>query len=249
MILIVLLFSTFTSTLFSNSDIKISFLKTKNNSELQIKKIIQNSNSLDILLNTLNKEFKFKENILIEFGENDGPLYDNETNKILIPYHFYEETYNIFKKVNYHKTGISIEEASIDVLMQTILHELAHAFIENYNLPIVGNQEDAADSFAAIILIEFFENGEEILLSTSDIFKLYSDNHNLTQEDFIDEHRLDIQRFYDSMCYIYGSSPLKYKNLLSDLAYTQERKLLCKEDYIKNVNNWFLLLSNYFNKS
>ena len=133
--------------------------------------------------------------------------------------------------------------------MQTILHELAHAFIEIYNLPVVGKQEDIADSFAAVMLIEFFENGDEILLSTSDVFKLYSYNHKLEEEDFIDEHSLDIQRFYDSVCYIYGSAPLKYKKLLEDLNYNEERKLLCKEDYIKNVNNWFTLLKNYFNKN
>lgn len=238
------------TTLYSNNDIKINFLKTNNYRENQVKELIKNSNSLNILLNTLNKEFKFEKKIIIEIGQNDGPLYDNKLNKIFIPYSFYEETYNTFKKIDYDKTGISIEEATIDVLMQTILHELAHAIIEIHNLPLVGKQEDIADSFAAVMLIEFFENGEEILLSSADIFRsAYEDTYKFSEEDFIDEHSLDIQRFYDSVCYIYGSSPLKYKNLLKELNYTQERKLLCKVDYIKNVNNWFIILKNYFNKN
>lgn len=235
------------TTSYSKNDIKITFTNTNNYNEYQIKKIIENSNSLDILIDTLNQKFKFKKKIIIEIGQNNGPLYENQTNKILIPYSFYQETYDTFKKVDYHKTGITIKEATIDVLMQTILHELAHAVIEINKLPIVGKEEDIADSFAAVMLIELFENGDEILLSTSDVFKLYSNNHKFTEEDFIDEHSLDIQRFYDSVCYIYGSRPLKYKNLLEELNYSEERKLLCKEDYIKNVNNWFFLLKNHFN--
>jgi hypothetical protein len=249
LIFTLLVFLIIVTTSYANNDIKISFLKTNNYNELQIKKVIESSDSLDILLNTLNNEFKFKKKITIEIGENKGPLYDSETNKILIPYRFYQETYDTFKNVDYEKTGLSIEEATIDVLIQTILHELAHALIEIHKLTIVGNEENVADSFAAVILIEFFENGEEILFSSSDIFKIYSDNHKLTQKDFMGEHPLDIQRFYDSLCYIYGSAPLKYKNLLEDLDYSEERKLLCKEDYIKNVNNWFILLQKYFNKS
>ena len=53
------------------------------------------------------------------------------------------------------------------------------------------------------MLIEFFENGDEILLSSSDIFKLYSNNH----------------------------------KFLEELNYSEDRKLLCEEDYINNVNN------------
>ena len=233
----------------SNNDIKINFLKTANYDEELIKKTIENSNSLAILLNTLNKEFDFKNKIIIEIGDNNGPLYSRKTNKILIPYSFYQEIYNMFKKVDNYKRGISSKEATIDVLMQTILHELAHALIEIYNLPVVGKQEDIADSFAAVILMEFFEKGDEVLLTTSDMFKLYSNTDTLSHKDFINEHTLNIQRFYDSICYIYGSAPLKYENLLENLNYSQDRKLLCKEDYIKNVNSWFRLFKNYFNKN
>ncbi len=248
-IFIILFSLLITSTAFSNNNIKISFSETSNYYEKQIKKTIENSDSINILLDTLNKKFYIKKKVIIEIGKNDGPLYNNETNKILIPYSFYQETYNIFKEVDYDKTGISKKDATIDVLMQTILHELAHALIEIYNLPVVGNQEDIADNFAAVMLMEFFKNGDEILLSTSDIFKLYSNNHVLSNEDFIDEHSLDIQRYYDCVCYLYGNSPLKYKKLVEELNYTQERKLLCEEDYIKNVNSWFRLFKNYFNKN
>lgn len=236
------------SSLYSNN-IKLSFLKPNNYFEKQIKNSLNSSDSLDILIDTLNSNFTFKKEIVIEIGRNTGPLYENKTNKILIPYIFYQETYDMFKEAEYEKTGITLKEATIDVFIQTILHELAHAIIKIHNLPIVGKEEDIADSFAAIILIEFFKNGDEILLTSSDAFKLYSNKYKFNQEDFIDEHSLDIQRFYDSICYVYGSYPIKYKNLLKSLNYSEDRKLLCEEDYIKNVNNWFHILRNYLNKN
>lgn len=233
------------TTLCAKDKIKIEFLKGNTFNEEKIKKQLENSFFLDTFIATLNNKFKLEKTVLIEIGSNDGPLYENHTNKILIPYSFYTNTFNTFKKVQYNKTGISIENASIDVLIQTILHELAHAFIDIYNLPIVGNEENIADSFAAVMLIELFKNGDDILLSSADIFKLYSNNHKLENDDFIDEHSLDIQRFYDSLCYAYGSYPKKYNKFLDELNYTQERKDLCIEDYIKNVNNWFIILKKH----
>jgi hypothetical protein len=170
---------------------------------------------------------------------------NEKTKRIQIPYSFYTQTFNLFKTADYVKTGISEDEATIDVLMHTILHEFTHAIISIYNIPIIGNHEDVADILASILLIEFFEDGSSIVLSSADLFKLSSNITRIENEDFRGEHSLDIQRFNRSLCLVYGSDPLQYKRLLKDLNYSDYQMNLCVDDYNINVNNWMILIKDY----
>ena len=132
-IFIVLLFTVSMHTLNAKEMVDIVFNETKNTKDEEIKVIISNSKAINTLIKTVNNELNLKINISVVFGINDGPFYNEKTKIIQIPYSFYTETFNLFKKADYVKTGISLEDATIDVLMHTILHELTHALISIYN--------------------------------------------------------------------------------------------------------------------
>lgn len=54
-----------------------------------------------------------------------------------------------------------------------------------YDLAIVGKEEDATDALATILLIEFFEQGQEIARSAADLFDLESsDIQTFEEADF-----------------------------------------------------------------
>jgi hypothetical protein len=76
-------------------------------------------------------------------------------------------------------------------------------------------------------------------------FKLYADLEKGEQKIYWDEHSLDEQRFYDTICLIYGHDPAKYAYLVTDKTLPEERAELCREDYPKIANSWHQLLVPY----
>ncbi len=129
--------------------------------------------------------------------------------------------------------------------MHTLFHELAHALISIYELPVIGKEEDAADGLASVLLIEFFEDGQEIAISAADLFDLESDDKEIFEDDFWNEHSLDAQRFYSTLCHVYGSEPEKYGYLVEQSAFSEERAELCIEEYEILSSSWFGLLKPY----
>jgi len=224
-------------------------------SDIQLQSIVkrlQSDSGIQDTLSLMNSEFIFEQPLTIVFGGDDGPLYDPATNDILIPYTFLDEVELRFKAVNYAgddngKTDpAAINQAVMDVVIHTLFHELAHALIANHELPIVGKEEDAADNLAAVLSIEYFENGAEIAISAAELFYLEGDEVTEFEEaDFWDEHSLDLQRYYATLCHVYGSDDVNYAYLLKDTGFSAERGDFCISEYDTIANNWLTLLAPY----
>lgn len=211
-----------------------------------IRKTLESSEVIDDVVDFLNEKFRLKQPLKIIFGGDDGPLYDPGTNRILVPYSFVDEIGQRFEAADYAKTGVNVDDAVMDSLMHTLFHEIGHALIPMYDLPVLGKEEDAVDGLATILLIEYFEQGEEIALSAADLFSLESEDVQVfSHEDFWDEHSLDIQRYYSTLCYIYGSDPDKYAHLKEDAELSDDRAELCIEEYDNAVDSWFTLLESH----
>jgi hypothetical protein len=126
-----------------------------------------------------------------------------------------------------------------------IFHGIVHAFIAQYQFPVLGKEEDAADNLATVLLIEFFEDGREIVLSAADFFNLISSGRSeVTEEDFWDEHSLDEQRYYSMLCMVYGSDPEKYSSLKKETGFPDDRAELRVEEYENMSESWFSLLAS-----
>lgn len=208
---------------------------------------LQEAGDVEALVAFINETFDLPQPLDIIFGGEYGPLYDPETNEIYIPYTFLIEVQERFAVAEYADSmGVTAEEATTHALMHTLFHELAHALIAMYELPIVGREEDAADSLATLLLIEFYEDGRDIAISAADLFDLESaDRDEFGEEDFWGEHSLDAQRYYSILCHVYGSDPEAYDHIRTDTGFSDERAELCIQEYETLARNWFLLLEPY----
>jgi hypothetical protein len=112
-------------------------------------------------------------------------------------------------------------------------------------MPITGKEEDAVDQLSNIVLIEKSEEGEQMALDGAVSFKLYADLTKNEKKIYWDEHSLDEQRFYDTICLIYGHNPEKYAYLVKDGTLPEARAALCQKDYPKMAKSWHQLLSPY----
>ena len=231
------------SSAFAEAGAHIVFANPENTNESAIQKELQSSEDIESVVALINDNFRLPTPLYFVFGGEDGPLYDGQKNEIVIPYSFVQEIKNRFIKAKYSETGITANEAAMDALIHTMFHELAHAFVLMYDLPVLGKEEDAADGLATVLLIDFFENGQEISISAADLFDLESeDTKVLEDEDFWDEHSLDAKRFYSTLCLVYGSDPEKYAYLLKEEDLTEEWAERCVVEYENTSRSWFVLL-------
>lgn len=170
-----------------------------------------------------------------ECGE-ENAFYDPETQKITLCYEIIEWAESISKESE------NPDEVAMNILMFFTLHEMGHALVDLYELPITGREEDVADQLATFFLLWSNDNG---ILDTADSF--YSDLSGLEANElpFADEHSLDHQRYYNILCWVYGSDTQTYEYLVSEEFIPEDRAQICESEYVTLNNSFLTLLEPY----
>ncbi len=133
---------------------------------------------------------------------------------------------------------------SVGILMGVLFHEFGHAIIDLRKVPIIGNQEDAADSIATIFLIEATKKspaqGKVMIVGklaydwaqrSKGLDKLLF-GHDL----YANEHPLNEQRVFNMLCLAYGSNPALFTDTALELRLPQNRANRCQTEY-QDTNN------------
>lgn len=224
-ILALILLSTLASCVDAAEKANVVYEKTESTTETIIKEKLISSDVVNSVLVFIRKNLRLSSTLTILFGGEDGPFFDSKDNKIVIPYALIQVVESRFVLANYSaETGRNIDDATQHTLMHMLLHELAHALIFMHDLPVVGKEEDAADSLATILLIEFFKDGQEIAISAADSFAILDQDIGQFKEwDFWSEHSLNIQRYYSTLCHVYGSEPSKYWHIVATAGFSKKR--------------------------
>ncbi|MFA0412924.1 DUF4344 domain-containing metallopeptidase [Vibrio renipiscarius] len=238
------IFAGYSSSVISAIDtIEFTLLPAANPTEVQAKKAIEKSEINGLLADLAQQYFPFEHTLTVQYGGNDGPLYDPASHIIHIPYDFYTQSLNAFINNDYQeKFARSAQLGALDTLLHTLLHEAGHAYIEDQNIPILGREEDAADNFAAVIMIDYIEDGANAAISAADMFAFESQLRPDYYDwgEYIGEHSFDMQRYFATLCLVYGSDPKRYASLLDKLEkeYLNERKAFCSFQFSSMRENW-----------
>ncbi len=192
----------------------------------------------------LNRTLILPNNIFLRSKDCDGSAnadFDPETQAVTVCYELLEHFSKLFKS-----DGMKPEEADkkmYDAVRFAFLHEVGHALIYTYNLPVAGSEEDAADRCSSYInLKEMGESGVNAVLAAADAFRIESRQNSNTKRDMSGEHLLQEQRSYNSLCMIYGSDPEKYRFFVKDGYLPKERAERCPVEYERTVDSWESLL-------
>jgi hypothetical protein len=126
-----------------------------------------------------------------------------------------------------------------------LAHEMGHALVYEMDMPVLGRDEDAADSFALVTALKIrSEFTERVLIEAAKGWVLSSkrDKKEGNTLAFYDEHGLDLQRAYNVVCMMVGSDPEKYQQLAADTQLPQERQKSCGRDYKSTAWSWDQML-------
>ncbi|WP_343948217.1 DUF4344 domain-containing metallopeptidase [Nonomuraea longicatena] len=140
-----------------------------------------------------------------------------------------------------------VEENVVGALGGVFYHELGHALIDLYDLPATGKEEDSVDQLSALVLIAAAEDQQDYsqIISTIEAWGRISQqtaSRPVARETFADEHSLSIQRYYNLMCYLYGSNHNAFLPLVADGELPVARAVGCEREYARMSSAWHTLL-------
>jgi len=120
----------------------------------------------------------------------------------------------------------------------SVMHEMGHVLIAEYDLPVLGREEDAADQLGFILLFHLYASlpRDEVdarLLDIADYWRLEWQTPKPPPDQVLawDSHPLDEQRYYNIACLLYGSDMARLDWLppLTGLPY--ERAVYCDQEF------------------
>jgi len=132
----------------------------------------------------------------------------------------------------------------------TLCHELTHALISTFDVPVLGREEDAADQIAAICFLHPTDKDRrdpqavEKLIAVADAWRLeWELDKDSGGTAYWDEHALDIQRYYQILCVLYGSDPQRFESLPDQIELPWQRAWSCADyeyDRAARAGEWLL---------
>lgn len=133
-------------------------------------------------------------------------------------------------------------QAVEDSTMFVFFHELGHALIDIYDLPVTGREEDAVDQLAALIVADGSEEGAASVFNGAMAFTVL-DGDELHESAFWGEHSMGLQRFFNIICMLYGQDPEAHKDLVNEEVLPKARAQRCPSEYQRIEKAWGTLLS------
>ncbi len=139
----------------------------------------------------------------------------------------------------------SFERTSEDVksyvesnLLGIFYHEFGHALIDVMELPIFGQEEDAADVLSVFLIDAFYEEEAAVQLAYDTAFGFLGEAEQSEDIAFWDVHGPDLQRYYNLVCLFYGANPDEREDVAQELGLPEERAEYCPDEFDQALHSW-----------
>jgi len=146
--------------------------------------------------------------------------------------------------------GVTRIDAIVGPTLEVFLHEVGHAVFDYLEVPILGREEDAADQFAAYLLLQFSkDDARKLIVGVAYSYHVDASEPSKKKNPFADEHGLPAQRFYNVMCTAYGADSKLFADLVEKEYLPKERAEGCKDEYEQIVRAMTKLIRPYIDQT
>jgi hypothetical protein len=148
----------------------------------------------------------------------------------------YEYLYEIMKTLPNEDApmGITRTDAMIGQFFYVFAHETGHAAFDIFELPVFGNEEDAADQFATYIMLQFGkDDARRLITGAAFAYERYVQNPQISAPlaAFSDVHAPPAQRYFNMLCLAYGANEELFADVVARGYLPQTRARNCKREY------------------
>lgn len=131
--------------------------------------------------------------------------------------------------------GLSRADTMLGPALDVFLHETGHAVFHMLDIPVLGREEDAADQFAAYVMLRLDKDEARRMILGS----AYGYNIQMKQgpevtvsiNAFSDQHSLPAQRAYNVLCIAYGADKTMFADIVEKDFLPKKRAESCGYEY------------------
>jgi hypothetical protein len=198
---------------------------------------MQESGVLQDLAEALNSTLVLPRDVGMRFAEcgEANAFYDADKRQILMCLELMEGMAETLQ--GQFEDDDSTTDALAGAYISVALHEAGHALVDVLELPVTGREEDAVDQLAAWLLIEA-DDVDSVLGAAAS----YYTEDEAGEDDYADEHSLGRQRYFNLLCWAYGSNPDESAHLIETWELPEARAERCQDEYAQLDRSWSKLL-------
>jgi hypothetical protein len=164
-------------------------------------------------------------------GFGGGPFYNPEDNSITLPYEFTTVVFGVVAQSDPEESQYEWGEAVGAVDSFILAHEFGHALIHNFELPVLGREEDAADGIATALLLLASE-GSVYAADAAEFWINFSGRQNPPQlAEYADNHSFDRQRADNILCWIGGAEEELLVAFVENEVLPESRAVSCPGEW------------------
>ncbi len=164
-------------------------------------------------------------------GFGGGPFYNPEDNSITLPYEFAATVLGVVAQSNPEESEYEWGESVGAVDSFILAHEFGHALIHNFELPVLGREEDAADGIATALLLLASE-GSVYAADAAEFWIDFSGRQNPPQlAEYADNHSFDRQRADNILCWIGGAEEELLVAFVENEVLPESRAVSCPGEW------------------
>ncbi len=164
-------------------------------------------------------------------GFGGGPFYNPEDNSITLPYEFTAVVLGVVAQSDPEESEYEWGEAVGAVDSFILAHEFGHALIHNFELPVLGREEDAADGIATALLLLASE-GSVYAADAAEFWINFSGRQNPPKlAEYADNHSFDRQRADNILCWIGGAEEELLVAFVENEVLPESRAVSCPGEW------------------
>lgn len=219
-----------------------------------IAKYLRKDGRLTEIVAALNQTIKIPYDIkIVTQTTGQGPYYINKDKTIYLDYQLMALVPKLYDKFHPKGSAENRHHYINNVNRFFLYHELGHALIDAYHLPVLGQEEDGADALSAVLSLTYLPKGFQVLVDSADFFLAFDKVAGTEAYAYWDEHSLNKQRYYHLLCFAYGKDP---KNVEQKIKYyygsglnefIKARADYCHDEFNTTYTAWMGLLKPYLN--
>jgi hypothetical protein len=164
-------------------------------------------------------------------GGEPNAWYAPENRTITVCYEYVQDVRDRASRI-VSASGVTQRDATFGPVAQVFLHELGHALYDLLDVPVLGREEDAADQFAALVLLELPPaQARHAIDGAAHLLRSQAAEETPDQTVLADDHSLTAQRLYNLLCLAYGADRDTFGYLVKGGALPKARAAQCGSEY------------------
>lgn len=226
----------------AGSPFSLRFAGTDDDTSAELRAALVESRVFHVLVGGLNRDLATPSPVSIELVDCGEPnaFYNPERKVVSVCYDMValiSQTFDDIKSDDEHRV------ATLGATVFIFFHELGHALIDTLSLPFTGREEDAVDQLATLLLVEAGPEGVQAARDGAALFARLAETRGLDQMPLWAEHSLEEQRFFNVVCWIYGSDQKAHADMIKSGILPAARAERCPEEWQRLRRAWTDLLA------